>query len=84
MRNAGGYLQVCDDGLVVERDSFSCRHCNRVTFVKPRQAPEDLGGLCKVCMGLICAGCLGQPCQTLEARLAAAEARYHARRSYGF
>lgn len=82
MRNAGGYLQITEDGRVREHDSFSCRHCNRVTFVKVRQKPEDIGGLCKICMGLICPACVGEPCVTLEARLQAQEASYHARRSY--
>jgi hypothetical protein len=83
MRNPGGYLQISCDGVVHERDSFTCNHCNRVSFVKPKQDPADLGGLCKTCMGLICSACVGQECRTLMARIEAAEASYHARRSYG-
>lgn len=84
MRNPGGQLLICDDGQERVYDSFSCRHCQRVTFVKPKQRAEDLGGLCKVCMGLICSTCVGQPCKTVEQRLLEEEARYEARRSYGF
>jgi hypothetical protein len=84
MRRAGGYgLSIyCDTGEVKEADSFTCRHCNRVKFVKPRERPEDLGGLCKVCMGLICADCVGQSCTPFEKKLEQQEAAYHARRSY--
>jgi hypothetical protein len=83
VRNPGGYLQITEDGRVREHDSMTCGHCNRVTIIKARQKPEDIGGLCKICMGLICSACVGEPCVTLERRLEAAEASYHARRSYG-
>lgn len=85
MRNPGGQLLICDDeGREKAFDSFTCGHCNRVSFVKPRQDPADIGGLCKTCMKLICGACVGEPCRTLEQRIAEEEARYEARRSYGF
>jgi hypothetical protein len=84
MRNPGGQLLICDDGQERAYDTFGCNHCQKVTFVRPKQRPEDLGGLCRVCMGLICSDCVGAPCRTVEQQLAEAEASYHARRSYGF
>ena len=96
MRNPKGYGQLFDpDGNAVatdeygrsvgtECDTFTCKHCNRVVFVRPRERPEDLGGMCKQCMGLICPHCLSAGnCSPLEKRLAEQEARYHALRSYG-
>jgi hypothetical protein len=84
MRNPGGQLLIYEDGRERAYDSMTCAHCMKVTFVRAKQKPEDLGGLCKVCMGLICSTCVGQPCKTVEQRLAEEEASYEARRSYGF
>ena len=76
MRRAGGYAQVVDpDGPTRECDTFTCAHCNRITHVKVRQRPEDIGGLCKVCIGLICPACVGEACVPFLKRLDAMEAR---------
>lgn len=84
MRNPGGYSVVYNpDGSKVECDTFTCRHCQKVTFVKPKMDAADLGGLCKVCMGLVCARCVGNGCDEIQRKLDRAEAAYHARRSYG-
>lgn len=81
---AGGYaVAVYPDGQKKEASSFTCAHCNRVKFVKARERAEDLGGLCKVCMGLICDTCVGHSCTPFEKKLEEQEAKYHARRSYG-
>lgn len=57
-------------------DSFTCNHCNRVTFVQARQDPSDLGGFCRVCMRHICGPCadLGA-CTPYEREMELAEAR---------
>lgn len=68
---------------VTELDTFTCKHCSRVVHVKPKERPEDLGGLCKQCMGLICCNCLDKGCAPFEKKLEAAEARARALRSYG-
>lgn len=58
-----GYATVSDpDSGLTERDTLTCSHCNSVKYVKPKERPEDIGGLCKICMGLICAHCVGKPC----------------------
>lgn len=60
---------------VVEVDTFSCFHCNRVVHVKPKMDPADMGGLCKQCMKLICKYCVGKGCDPLEEKLKRSEDR---------
>ena len=68
----------------MERSTFSCFHCNRVSFVRPKQRAEDIGGLCKQCMGLLCPACADRRvCLPWEKQMEHQEARYHALRSYG-
>lgn len=71
---------------VFETDTFTCAHSfcgGRVVAVKSRMDPADIGGLCKVCMKLICPTCVGRGCDPLEKALERAEARGIALRSYG-
>jgi hypothetical protein len=83
MFKPGGYAQIVDpDGGRQEFDTFTCAHCNRVTHVKARQRPEDIGGLCKQCMGLICPRCVGEPCAPFLKRLDDMEARARFRRAF--
>ena len=104
MRRPGGYGQLlgCDGppaqlkdalGRIIphECDSYSCTHCNRVVFVLPKERPEDTGGMCKLCCGLICPRCVDlDQCSPLEKQLddieraiKLDEARLQALRSYG-
>lgn len=84
MRRDGGYATITDpEKSLVELSTFTCSHCCCVTHVKARQRPEDLGGLCKICMGLICSSCVGKVCDPLEEKLRREEDRYHTLRSYG-
>lgn len=84
MRNPGGYFCLTDpEKGTTEGDSFTCRHCCRLTFVKPKMSPTDLGGLCRVCDGLICSQCVGKGCDPLEEQLRRMENRDIALRSYG-
>jgi len=65
----GGYtIRTGPDG-VMEADSMTCVHCNRVTFIPARCSPEDMGGRCTCCGGLICKHCVGKGCHTLEQKL---------------
>lgn len=67
-----------------ELDTFQCGHCGRHHHVRPRQRPEDIGGLCKQCMRAICPTCVDTGrCEPLEKKLAMAEERDRTRRSYG-
>lgn len=56
MRNAGGYAVWTGDD-VVERDTFTCSHCQFVTVVAPGADPASCGGFCRLCMKLICGPC---------------------------
>jgi hypothetical protein len=81
MRRPGGYACSAEpDGRRQECDTFTCAHCNRITHVGPGQRPEDIGGLCKVCMGLICPACVGQVCVPFLKKLDWMEARARFRR----
>lgn len=84
MRVAGGYAFTFDVGGVrQEADTFTCEHCNKVVIVKPKCDPCDLGGMCRLCMKMICPSCvdLGN-CDPFEKKLLREEAKYRARRSY--
>lgn len=82
MLRAGNYsITFNPDGATIEQDSFTCGHCQKVTFVKPGQRADDLGGLCKVCMSLICPGCVDKiVCDPFEEKLRRAEAQDRFRR----
>ena len=80
MRNPGGYAFIFDPGVDVfngirEYDTFSCVHCNKVVFVKPRCDPADAGGFCTCCGDHICKDCVGKPCDHLQKKLARMETR---------
>ena len=85
MRNPGGVLIATDPfGPTIEIDTFTCGHCNRIKYVKPKEKPEDIGGLCKVCMKLICGDCVDTgKCDPLEEKLKREESRNEVLRSYG-
>ena len=64
--------------------TFTCFHCNKVVVVVQGCAPEDMGGLCKMCMGLTCPECTDKgSCDPFEKKMERAEASDRARRSYG-
>lgn len=84
MRAAQGYACITDPGNKTEYDTFSCGHCNAIRHIKPRQRAEDLGGLCKCCMKLICGPCVDRSvCDPLEEQLRRMEAKHDTLRSYG-
>ena len=83
MRNPHGYATLTSENGVAECDTTTCAHCNAITHVRPGEKPEDIGGLCKVCMGLICPKCVGGACVPFLKRIEQEEARYEALRSYG-
>lgn len=84
MRKPGGYAVITDpDKGKTELDTRTCGHCNKMDHIKPGQDPYEIGGLCYVCMRLICANCVGKGCDEIQRKLDRWEASYHARRSYG-
>jgi hypothetical protein len=60
---------------IVEADSYTCYHCNRVTFLKAFEHPDQLGARCTCCDKLICPSCVGKGCTPLQKRLEQMEAR---------
>lgn len=83
-RNTGGYACIEEpDKPRREADTFSCGHCNSITHVKAKADPTELGGLCKVCMKLICCKCVGKGCDPLEEKLRRWESKQDSLRSYG-
>ena len=84
MRRPQGYLLRVEAGCAdVERDTFTCGHCQRIVIVRPKADPVSLGGLCKQCMAMICPRCLGRGCTPWEKQMERMEARAEALRSYG-
>ncbi len=85
MRNPGGCLFSVDpDGGGGEVDSFTCCHCQKVTFFQPKCDPTELGGFCKQCDKLICKHCVADgTCKPWEKQMEAREARARALKSYG-
>jgi hypothetical protein len=69
------------EGVIKEIATFTCAHCNRPHRVEPFCDPADLGGLCKVCMGVICnrQACHDR-CDPFEKKLERMEAAGRARR----
>lgn len=87
MRRPGGYAVISDPQQsqpVLETDTFTCGHCQKIVPVPPRCDPADLGGLCKVCMRLVCPVCHGQgSCTPFEKRIEQQEAKGRMLRSMG-
>lgn len=66
MRNPGGVL-ICEGDVREETDTFTCKHCCKVVFVRPSEKPEDIGGFCRRCMSLICGPCVDlDKCRPIE------------------
>ena len=82
MRNPQGCGILTDPSFSqpLERDTFTCKHCQHVVIVEPLCDPAALGGFCKVCSGLVCPRCYdaimkGAGCTPWEKRMDIAEKR---------
>jgi hypothetical protein len=98
-RQVTGYATVVEpDQPIVERDTITCGHCQRVIFVKPGTAStvylifdrtrwawiEEPGAFCRTCMSAICLPCCDAGrCTPWEQRLEASESRDRLRRAAG-
>lgn len=69
-QQAGGLLITdLDTGKQTARDTYTCRHCNRIVIVQPMQRPEDIGRRCGGCDGLLCVACSARDgCSHIEKR----------------
>ena len=71
MRKPLGYATVVEpDKSLVERDTVTCAHCQRIVFVKPGTGStvylipqptgsprEEMGAFCRRCMAPVCLEC---------------------------
>lgn len=82
MRNPQGYAISCmPDGGMKECDTYTCGHCQKVTFVHPGQSVYDLGGGCRICGSLICFKCVDKGvCAPWEEQMLKIERRYESDR----
>jgi hypothetical protein len=80
MRNPQGYAVINDpDGPLVESDTITCSHCQRIVFMKPG-VTQDSGGFCRMCMKCICGPCVDVgSCTPFERKLEEFEykSRFH-------
>lgn len=84
MRRPGGFFIVSSPDGMTECDTFSCGHCQKIVFVKPRCDPADAGGLCYVCNRHICPSCAGLGrCEVIEKKLERWEEAGRRAREYG-
>lgn len=81
-RHQGGYSVTSTVFGIIERETFTCAHCNTVHVVLPKHRPEDVGGMCRLCDALICPRCVAGPCVPFEKKLERIEASARALRSY--
>lgn len=59
-----------------EADTFTCSHCQRVVFIKPRAPASESGGWCGRCDALICGRCADKGvCTPWEKQLERIEAK---------
>lgn len=69
---------------VIERDTFTCCHCNRIIHVKPMAPMDEFGSMCRNCMKMVCPTCADGSCVPFEKKLEMSERRDMALKSYGF
>lgn len=85
MRKPGGYGIITEaDGSIVEHDTFTCCHCQRVTRVPPKAPPDQFGDFCRNCMRMVCVQCAGKPCTPFQKKLDEANERAYVLKTYGF
>lgn len=70
-----GVLEITDPHTTITRQTFTCCHCNNVTIIETRAAPDDCGGFCRLCMKPTCKACAAGACVPFERKLEAWEAR---------
>lgn len=77
MRNPHGYLTINEpDKPLIEHDTFTCGHCNKIVIVPHKAKASDCGGFCLCCMTTICSNCEKQgSCTPFEKKLEKMEAR---------
>lgn len=81
-RQRGYEVVTGPDGRRVEQETFTCGHCSQIVTVPNRAAADEVGGFCRVCMSMVCPGCLATDrCDPYERKLERIEARERLLRS---
>lgn len=71
-----GFVEVSGPTGTETYETFTCGHCGNIKKVPQRARPEDLGGVCRLCMSMICGGCCTTgKCDPLEAKIKRQEDR---------
>lgn len=86
-QRAGGIGQyfdgsILDAGRVLAREvhASTCAHCAHITEYPSNKRMLDYVDICRGCMKLICLGCVGKPCDPVEAKVERAELEEKLRR----
>jgi hypothetical protein len=71
-----GFVEISGPNGVEEYETFTCGHGGEIVKVPHKAPPEQLGGICKVCMSMVCAKCLETgKCDPLEEKMKRIEDR---------
>ena len=63
------YAFIIDpDKGTLEKDTFTCAHCNKVWHLEPFKPPEDQAAFCRRCYSLVCQECSTE-CTPYEKRV---------------
>ena len=75
-------------GKLIEKETFTCGHCQHVTIVEFSQRLDDVGCFCSACMRPCCKKCSAKmagdgPCEVWEKQFDRQEARARSLASMG-
>lgn len=71
-----GFRTVSGPNGTQEFETFTCAHCSHVVLVPHKAKPDDLGGICRPCMKMVCAKCCATGrCDPFEKKLKRMESR---------
>lgn len=77
MRPGGYEIMTGPVGVILERDTQTCAHCNSVVRI-PLRAHPNFFSICKKCMKFVCEKCSAYTCDPVEKKLERAEKEYRA------
>ena len=85
-----GYFLTEDvsTGALIEKETFTCGHCQHITIVEFSQRLDDIGCFCSACMRPCCKKCAVKmagdgPCEVWEKQFDRLEAQARSRASMG-
>lgn len=76
----GGVGLAFGPDAVVEVETSTCAHCQRITDIPSRRQMQNVVDVCRNCMRLICDECAGKPCTPIMKKIEAMEEAYYRRR----